>query len=365
MIEPNRHNKTNTLTVDERKHTLPHAYEEAGVNVEAGYEVVRRITSHVARTNRPGVMGGIGGFGGLFDLASLGYRDPILISGTDGVGTKLMLANMMNKHDTIGIDCVAMCVNDIAASGAEPLFFLDYIACGKNDPTLLEQVVSGVADGCTQCNAALIGGETAEMPGMYSEDEYDLAGFAVGVAERSAMVDGSTIQAGDVLIGLPSSGVHSNGFSLVRKALFETADYDVHTTFDELDGRSLGEVLLTPTRIYVKALKPLFAQGLIKGVSHITGGGFIENVPRMYGEQCCAHIDTNAWQIPPIFTIIEQAGNIEHSEMFNVFNMGIGMVLAVDAQRVDEALHTLKEHGEEAHVIGSMSERTDKPIVLD
>ena len=343
---------------------MPHAYDEAGVSVEAGYEVVRRIKSHVNRTKRPGVMGGIGGFGGLFDLASLGYKEPVLISGTDGVGTKLMVAKMMNKHDTIGIDCVAMCVNDIAAQGAEPLFFLDYIACGKNDPALLEQVVAGVADGCVQAEAGLIGGETAEMPGMYDEDEYDLAGFAVGVAERSNIVDGSTIAAGDVLIGLPSSGVHSNGFSLVRKALFEEAGLDVNTKLDELDGKTVGEVLLEPTRIYVKALKPLFAEHLIKGVAHITGGGFIENIPRMYADDLAAKIDTNSWKVPPIFGVIENAGKVAHAEMFNVFNMGIGMVLAVDAQKADDALRILSEHNEAAYVIGSMIQRGNEAVEL-
>ncbi|WP_250309561.1 phosphoribosylformylglycinamidine cyclo-ligase [Gardnerella sp. Marseille-Q2328] len=343
---------------------MPHAYEEAGVSVEAGYEVVRRIKSHVNRTKRPGVMGGIGGFGGLFDLASLGYKEPVLISGTDGVGTKLMVAKMMNKHDTIGIDCVAMCVNDIAAQGAEPLFFLDYIACGKNNPALLEQVVAGVADGCVQAEAGLIGGETAEMPGMYDEDEYDLAGFAVGVAERSNIVDGSTIAAGDVLIGLPSSGVHSNGFSLVRKALFEEAGLDVNTKLDELDGKTVGEVLLEPTRIYVKALKPLFAEHLIKGVAHITGGGFIENIPRMYADDLAAKIDTNSWKVPPIFDVIENAGKVAHAEMFNVFNMGIGMVLAVDAQKADDALRILSEHNEAAYVIGSMIQRGNEAVEL-
>ena len=343
---------------------MPHAYEEAGVSVEAGYEVVRRIKSHVNRTKRPGVMGGIGGFGGLFDLASLGYKEPVLISGTDGVGTKLMVAKMMNKHDTIGIDCVAMCVNDIAAQGAEPLFFLDYIACGKNNPALLEQVVAGVADGCVQAEAGLIGGETAEMPGMYDEDEYDLAGFAVGVAERSNIVDGSTIAAGDVLIGLPSSGVHSNGFSLVRKALFEEAGLDVNTKLDELDGKTVGEVLLEPTRIYVKALKPLFAEHLIKGVAHITGGGFIENIPRMYADDLAAKIDTNSWKVPPIFGVIENAGKVAHAEMFNVFNMGIGMVLAVDAQKADDVLRILSEHNEAAYVIGSMIQRGNEAVEL-
>ncbi len=343
---------------------MPHAYEEAGVSVEAGYEVVRRIKSHVNRTKRPGVMGGIGGFGGLFDLASLGYKEPVLISGTDGVGTKLMVAKMMNKHDTIGIDCVAMCVNDIAAQGAEPLFFLDYIACGKNDPALLEQVVAGVADGCVQAEAGLIGGETAEMPGMYDEDEYDLAGFAVGVAERSNIVDGSTITAGDVLIGLPSSGVHSNGFSLVRKALFEEAGLDVNSKLDELDGKTVGEVLLEPTRIYVKALKPLFAEHLIKGVAHITGGGFIENIPRIYADDLAAKIDTNSWKVPPIFDVIENAGKVAHAEMFNVFNMGIGMVLAVDAQKADDVLRILSEHNEAAYVIGSMIQRGNEAVEL-
>ncbi|MBF9308071.1 phosphoribosylformylglycinamidine cyclo-ligase [Bifidobacteriaceae bacterium NR044] len=343
---------------------MPHAYDEAGVSVEAGYEVVRRIKSHVNRTKRPGVMGGIGGFGGLFDLASLGYKEPVLISGTDGVGTKLMVAKMMNKHNTIGIDCVAMCVNDIAAQGAEPLFFLDYIACGKNNPALLEQVVAGVADGCVQAEAGLIGGETAEMPGMYAEDEYDLAGFAVGVAERTNIVDGSAITTGDVLIGLPSSGVHSNGFSLVRKALFEEAGYDVNTKLEELDGKTIGEVLLEPTRIYVKALKPLFAKHLIKGVAHITGGGFIENIPRMYADGLAAKIDTSSWNVPPIFDVIEKAGNVNHAEMFNVFNMGIGMVLAVDENKAEEALSTLSENNETAYVIGKMIERENAAVEL-
>ncbi len=343
---------------------MPHAYEEAGVSVEAGYEVVRRIKSHVNRTKRPGVMGGIGGFGGLFDLASLGYKDPVLISGTDGVGTKLMIAQMMQKHNTIGVDCVAMCVNDIAAQGAEPLFFLDYIACGKNNPEILEQVVSGVADGCVQSEAALIGGETAEMPGMYNQDEYDLAGFAVGVAERENIVDGSKIQAGDTLIGLASSGVHSNGFSLVRKALFEEAGFSVNTKLDELDGKTIGEVLLEPTKIYVKALKPLFANHLIKGVAHITGGGFIENVPRMYADDLAAKIDTSSWSVPPIFNVIEKAGKVPHAEMFNVFNMGIGMVLAIDANKADEAMQILKNNNEQAYVIGKMTERENVAVEL-
>ena len=343
---------------------MPNAYEQAGVSVEAGYEVVRRIKSHVNRTKRPGVMGGIGGFGGLFDLASLGYKDPVLISGTDGVGTKLMIAQMMQKHNTIGIDCVAMCVNDIAAQGAQPLFFLDYIACGKNNPEILEQVVSGVADGCVQSEAALIGGETAEMPGMYDQSEYDLAGFAVGVAERENIVDGSKIQAGDVLIGLASSGVHSNGFSLVRKALFDVANYNVNSKPEELCGKSIGEVLLEPTKIYVKALKPLFANHLIKGVAHITGGGFIENVPRMYADDLAAKIDTSSWSVPPIFSVIEKAGKVPHAEMFNVFNMGIGMILAIDANKADEAMQILKSNNEQAYVIGKMIKRENVAVEL-
>ena len=343
---------------------MPEAYEKAGVSVEAGYEVVKRIKSHVARTNRPGVVGGIGGFGGLFDLASLGYREPVLISGTDGVGTKLMVAKMANKHDKIGIDCVAMCVNDIAAQGAEPLFFLDYIACGKNNPALLEQVVSGVADGCVQSECALIGGETAEMPGMYDPDEYDLAGFAVGVAEKSDIVDGSTITEGDTLIGLPSTGVHSNGFSLVRKALFEQAGYTVDTTLDELGGKTVGEVLLTPTKIYVKALKPLFAEHLIKGVAHITGGGFIENIPRMIPDGLAASINLDSFPVPPIFGVIERAGDVDHMEMFNIFNMGIGMVLAVDSSKAPATLDLLKANGETAYEIGSIVAKTGNDVEL-
>ena len=327
---------------------MPQAYENAGVSVEAGYEVVKRIKSHVARTNRPGMVGGIGGFGGLFDLASLGYKEPVLISGTDGVGTKLMVAKLANKHDTIGIDCVAMCVNDIAAQGAEPLFFLDYIACGKNDPALLEQVVAGVADGCVQAGSALVGGETAEMPGMYDEDEYDLAGFSVGVAEKSAIVDGSTITEGDVLIGLPSTGVHSHGFSL-----------------DELGGEKLGYVLLTPTKIYVKALSPLFKAGVVKGVAHITGGGFIENIPRMIPDGLAAEIELGTWPVLPIFDVLEKAGNIDHKEMYNIFNMGIGMVLAVDPARKDEALKLLADNNEPAYVLGQIAaDTTGTQIVL-
>lgn len=335
---------------------MPQAYENAGVSVEAGYEVVKRIKSHVARTDRLGVVSGIGGFGGLFDLASLNYKEPVLISGTDGVGTKLVIAKLMGKHDTIGVDCVAMCVNDVVAQGAQPLFFLDYIACGKNDPAVLEQVVSGVADGCVQAGAALIGGETAEMPGMYDEDEYDLAGFTVGCVERSKIVDGSAIAEGDVLIGLPSTGVHSNGFSLVRKALFEQAGYTVETRLPELGDRTLGDVLLTPTKIYVKALMPLFEADLVHGVAHITGGGFIENVPRMLPEGLAARIELGSWPVPPIFDVIERAGSVDHMEMFNIFNMGIGMVIALGADEAQRAVDILAAQGERASVIGRVTD---------
>ena len=343
---------------------MPQAYENAGVSVEAGYEVVKRIKSHVARTDRLGVVSGIGGFGGLFDLASLNYKEPVLISGTDGVGTKLVIAKLMGKHDTIGVDCVAMCVNDVVAQGAQPLFFLDYIACGKNDPAVLEQVVSGVADGCVQAGAALIGGETAEMPGMYDEDEYDLAGFTVGCVERSKIVDGSAIAEGDVLIGLPSTGVHSNGFSLVRKALFEQAGYTVETRLPELGDRTLGDVLLTPTKIYVKALMPLFEAGLVHGVAHITGGGFIENVPRMLPEGLAARIELGSWPVPPIFDVIERAGSVDHMEMFNIFNMGIGMVVAVPAAREDEVMNLLAIAGGQGYRIGSVVARGSDDVEL-
>lgn len=371
---------------------MPQAYENAGVSVEAGYEVVRRIGKHVARTSRPGVMGGIGGFGGLFDLSGLGYREPVLVSGTDGVGTKLMVAQAMGRFDTIGIDCVAMCVNDIVAQGAEPLYFLDYIACGHNDPVCLERVVSGVADGCEQAGCALIGGETAEMPGMYAADEIDLAGFAVGVVEKSSLIDGASgatgIKAGDTLIALPSSGVHSNGFSLARKALFNQAGYTVDTPFDavmaddgdrgvaarpRVDAQSaredgigtaptLGDVLLTPTRIYVKALMPLVRAGLVKGVAHITGGGFIENVPRMLPQGLAAQIDLGTWPVPPIFGAIERAGCIDCMEMYNIFNMGVGMMLAVGHDEAQAALSMLRSNEEEAYRVGEVVVRNDDGV---
>lgn len=335
---------------------MPSAYENAGVSVEAGYEVVRRIQQHVARTARPGA-GGIGGFGGLFDLSILGYDEPVLVSGTDGVGTKLLVAKAADKHDSIGIDCVAMCVNDILAQGAEPLFFLDYIACGKNDPVLLEQVVKGVTDGCVQAGAALVGGETAEMPDMYDQDEYDLAGFTVGVVEKSTIIDGSAIKEGDVMIGLPSSGVHSNGFSLVRKALFKDGGLTVDSKLPELGDQTVGEVLLEPTRIYAQALKPLFAKGkgveqIINGIAHITGGAFIEKVPRIIPEGLAARFDITSWDVPPIFSVLEKYGNVDHKEMYNIFNMGIGMVLMVDPNNVEKVERILDENGEKHYTVG-------------
>ena len=344
---------------------MPSAYENAGVSVEAGYEVVRRIQQHVARTARPGA-GGIGGFGGLFDLSILGYDEPVLVSGTDGVGTKLLVAKAANKHDSIGIDCVAMCVNDILAQGAEPLFFLDYIACGKNDPVLLEQVVKGVTDGCVQAGAALVGGETAEMPDMYDEDEYDVAGFTVGVVEKSTIIDGSAIHEGDIMIGLPSSGVHSNGFSLVRKALFKDGGLNVNDTLDELGGKTVGEVLLEPTRIYAQALKPLFAKGkgskqILNGIAHITGGAFVEKVPRIIPEGLAASFDITSWDVPPIFQVLERYGKVDHKEMYNIF---IGMVLMVSPENVVEVERILDENGEKHYTVGRIVKDNGERVEL-
>ena len=334
---------------------MPKAYENAGVSVEAGYEVVKRIKSHVARTNRPGVVGGIGGFGGLFDLASLGYKEPVLISGTDGVGTKLMVAKLANKHDTIGIDCVAMCVNDIAAQGAEPLFFLDYIACGKNDPALLEQVVAGVADGCVQAGSALVGGETAEMPGMYDEDEYDLAGFSVGVAEKSAIVDGSTIAEGDVLIGLASSGLHSNGYSLARKVCIEgRTEEELREAREDLGGQSILEALLTPTRIYVKPVRAVMQQvpGGIRALAHITGGGITENLNRALPAGVNAEVDLGTWPIPSVVRFACEQANLSEAEALKTFNMGLGMVLIVDPAAAEAVEAALAAAGEETYRVG-------------
>ena len=334
------------------------AYAQSGVDVEAGYEVVERIKKHVAKTERLGVMGALGGFGGMFDLTALDVKEPVLISGTDGVGTKLMLAIQYDKHDTIGQDCVAMCVNDIVAAGAEPLYFLDYIATGKNEPAKLEQVVKGVADGCVEAGAGLIGGETAEMPGMYGGDDYDLAGFAVGVAEKSQIIDGSKVKAGDVLLGLASSGIHSNGYSLVRRVF---ADFDGDAVLPDLEGRALKDVLLEPTRIYVKALLPLIKENLVNGIAHITGGGFVENVPRMFADHLAAEIEEDKIPVLPIFKALEKYGDIKHEEMFEIFNMGLGMILAVSPENVDKVKSLLDE---EVYQVGRIVEKEDKSVII-
>ena len=331
-------------------------YREAGVDLEAGYESVRRIKSHVARTKTMGAIDSIGAFGGMFDLSKYGFQEPVLVSGTDGVGTKLMIAFEADKHDTIGIDAVAMCVNDVLVQGALPMFFLDYIAVGKNHPQVIEQIVKGVADGCVQAECALIGGETAEMPDMYDEHHYDLAGFCVGAVDRSRLLDGQKIAAGDVLIGLPSSGCHSNGFSLIRKVLLKDAKLDLQATFEELGGKTLAEELLTPTRIYVKAIKHLLDKVDIKGMSHITGGGFYENVPRMLKEGQGVRIDLNSYPSKPIFDLIARCGNISKQEMCNVFNMGIGFILAVDPGAVEKVQQLLAEIDEPSYVIGEVTD---------
>jgi phosphoribosylformylglycinamidine cyclo-ligase len=337
------------------------AYKAAGVDVEAGYESVKLMKADVQRTFNQYVLSHLGGFGGLIELPE-GYKKPVLVSGTDGVGTKLMIAFMMDKHDTIGIDAVAMCVNDILCQGAKPLFFLDYIACGKNYPEKIAQIVSGVAEGCVQGGMALIGGETAEMPDMYSLDDYDLAGFAVGVVEKDEIITGQSIAEGDVLVGLPSSGVHSNGFSLVRKLLFKDLKMDVHTKVDELGG-TLGEALLTPTRIYVKAVEDLLAPYGVKGMSHVTGGGFYENIPRMIPEGLCAKVDTAAIDTLPIFKFIQEAGNITDEAMYSTFNMGIGLVSALPADQADGFVQALKDKGEKPVVLGEVV-RGDEKIIL-
>ncbi len=336
---------------------MAQSYEQAGVNLEAGYEVVRRIKKHVASTSRLGVMGNIGAFGGMFDLSALNVKEPVLVSGTDGVGTKLKLAFAMDKHDTIGIDAVAMCVNDVLAQGAEPLYFLDYVAVGANEPAKIENIVAGVAEGCRQAGCALIGGETAEMPGMYTEGEYDIAGFTCGVVEKSKLIDGSKVKVGDVLVGIASSGVHSNGFSLVRKVVSD-AGLDLHAVLPELDTeRPLGEVLLTPTRIYVKQVLDVIRNCDVHGVAHITGGGFDENIPRILKEGQGIEVKEGSWEILPVFRMLEKYGKIAHREMFNIFNMGIGMVLAVDAAETDKAIEILKSHGERASVIGRVTDK--------
>ena len=330
------------------------SYAAAGVDVTAGYEAVRRIKPMVESTYIPGVIGTLGGFGGMFAPDLNGMKKPVLVSGTDGVGTKLKLAFLMDKHDTVGIDCVAMCVNDIICGGAMPLFFLDYIACGKNDPARIADIVTGITEGCRQAGCALVGGETAEMPGFYPVDEYDLAGFSVGMVDEEKIIDGKSLAEGDVLIGLASSGVHSNGFSLVRK-VFDVEHADLKTPMDELNGKSLGEALLEPTRIYVKAVKAVLGAGVdVHAVSHITGGGFYENVPRMMVDGLTAQIKLDSFPTLPIFSLIQKAGNIPARDMYNTFNMGIGLILAVPAAQAQAALDALAQAGETAYQIGSV-----------
>lgn len=335
------------------------SYENAGVNLEAGYEVVRRIKQHVASTARPGSMGGIGSFGGMFDLSSLGVKEPVLVSGTDGVGTKLKIAFAMDKHDTVGIDAVAMCVNDVLAQGAEPLIFLDYVAVGHNEPAKIEAIVAGVAEGCRQAGCALVGGETAEMPGMYEGGEYDIAGFTTGVVEKSRLIDGSKVSVGDVLVGIASTGVHSNGFSLVRKIVSDSG-LSFTDSIPEFGGRALGEVLLTPTKIYVKQVLDVIRNCDVHGICHITGGGFDENIPRVLHEGQGLEIREGSWEILPVFRMLEKWGGVPHREMFNIFNMGIGMVVVLDASEARKAISILESHGEKASVIGTV---TDKPGV--
>lgn len=329
-------------------------YKKAGVDIEAGYRSVELMKKYVKETMRPEVLGGLGGFSGAFSLAAIkNMEKPTLVSGTDGVGTKLKLAFLLDKHDTVGIDCVAMCVNDIACAGGEPLFFLDYIACGKNYPEKIATIVKGVAEGCKMSNAALIGGETAEMPGFYPEDEYDLAGFAVGVVDEKDLITGENIQPGDVLVGIASSGVHSNGFSLVRKIFDMTAE-SLNTYYDEL-GRTLGEALIEPTKIYVKALRSVKEAGVtIKGCSHITGGGFYENIPRMLPDGVNAHVKKDSYPIPPIFELMRKKGQLEEKLMYNTYNMGLGMVLALDPADADKAIVAIEAAGEKAYLVGEV-----------
>jgi len=332
---------------------MAQTYEQSGVSLEAGYESVRRIKKHVAKTERLGTMGNIGSFGGMFDLSLLNYKEPVLISGTDGVGTKLKLAFLLNKHDTVGQDAVAMCVNDVLAQGAQPLFFLDYIAVGKNNPAQIEQIVQGVADGCVLANTALIGGETAEMPDMYQNGEYDIAGFTVGVVEKSKLIDGSKVEVGNILIGLQSSGIHSNGFSLVRKIVLKDHHLDLYQHFNELSG-TLGEILLTPTKIYVKSVLEVLKSVDVHAICHITGGGFDENIPRILQENQSVEIIENSWEKLPIFNFLEKWGNIPHREMFNIFNMGIGMILVIKPADVVATMKILKTCGEKAFKIGKV-----------
>ena len=338
------------------------SYKNAGVDITAGYKAVELMKAHIAKTITAGADSTIGGFGGLFELDMTGITKPVLVSGTDGVGTKLKLAFIMDKHDTVGIDCVAMCVNDIICCGAKPLFFLDYIACGKNVPERIASIVSGVAEGCVQAGAALIGGETAEMPGFYPEDEYDLAGFSVGVVDKSKVLDRESVTEGDVIIALPSSGVHSNGFSLVRK-VFDVENADIKKPLPELGGKSVGETLLTPTKIYVKPMLALFDAVKVKAVSHITGGGFFENMPRSLPKGMSAKIEKSAVKVLPIFELIAKQGNIPERDMFNTFNMGVGMSVVVAKEDADKAVEILKANGEDAYILGEVV-ASDEGVIL-
>lgn len=338
------------------------SYAAAGVDITAGYKAVELMKKHIARTVTEGVRSDLGGFGGLFELNLEGIKKPVLVSGTDGVGTKLKLAFIMDKHDTVGIDCVAMCVNDVICAGAKPLFFLDYIACGKNVPERIADIVAGVAEGCVQSGAALIGGETAEMPGFYPVDEYDLAGYCTGIVDKDKIIDNSKMTPGDVVIALPSSGVHSNGFSLVRK-VFDVENADIKTPLEELGGKSIGETLLTPTKIYVKPVLALMDAVTVKGISHITGGGFYENIPRSIPEGLGAKIDKDSIKILPIFKLLQRTGNISERDMFNTFNMGVGMSIVVAKEDADKALEVLKENGEDAYIIGEII-KSDEKVIL-
>lgn len=329
-------------------------YKDSGVDIEAGYESVKLIKEHIKKTVRPGVISDIGGFGGLFSLAKDKYENPVLVSGTDGVGTKLKIAFLMNKHDTIGIDCVAMCINDIICSGAEPLFFLDYLAVDKNRPEKIESIVKGIVEGCMMSGCALIGGETAEMPGLYSEDEYDMAGFGVGIVDRDKIIDGKKIKSGDKIIGIASSGLHSNGYSLVRKIL--NPNEQKMKEHVELFGQRLGDELLSPTKIYVKPIKEIISKYEIKGIANITGGGFIENIPRVIPEGLRAKVQKGTWEELPVFKLLKQAGNIKDEDMYNTFNMGVGMVVFTDLEIADEVKNALNEMGEKAYIIGEVVE---------
>ena len=338
------------------------SYAAAGVDITAGYRAVELMKKHVARTRNEGCLDDVGGFGGCFGLPT-GLKEPVLVSGTDGVGTKLRIAMLMDKHDTIGIDCVAMCVNDVICCGAKPLFFLDYIACGKNVPERIAEIVSGVAEGCVQSGSALIGGETAEHPGMMPEDDYDLAGFSVGIVDKQKIIDNTRMAVGDVVIALASSGVHSNGFSLVRKVFDVEHNPDLKAPCEALGGASIGETLLTPTRIYVKSILALLEQVDVKGISHITGGGFYENIPRSIPDGLCAHIQKSAVRVLPIFDLIAKTGNIPERDMFNTFNMGVGMSVVVPAAQAEQALEILTAHGETAYVIGAIEAGEEKVVL--